>query len=90
MFKWYLIGIALLALLASAGAAKYLYDQNAKLKTELAIKEAQNAEILKTANRHANRPRSRNDVDNELCKRARAREQSENPTVKRLPVRPCP
>lgn len=90
MFRWYLIGIALLALLSLAGGAKYLYDQNQSLKTEKAILEAQNAQITKTANRFANKPKSDDDVTDELCRRARGAESRDNKTNRKLPVRPCP
>lgn len=88
--KYIVIFFAILTALSAITATKILYEQNQKLKTEKAILEAANVEAVKQANKFINRPRSANDIDKRLCERARAAEQSENPTIKRLPVRPCP
>ena len=85
--------IALFALAIALGGGfliKWQHSRIEELKTTLTVLEAQNADILKQANKFANRPKSNNDVTNSLCQRARAAEQSENPTIKRLPVRTCP
>lgn len=88
--KAIIIGLCALALLTAVGSAKYLYDQNQSLKTNMALLEAQNEAAIKQANKFANRPRSDNDVTSILCERARAAEGNKDKPVGRLPVRACP
>jgi len=85
--------IGLFALLIIAGGGlliKWQHSRIEELKTTTALLEKQNEAITKTANRFANKPKSDDDVTNELCRRAQAEYRRENPTVKRIPVRSCP
>lgn len=90
-FRFIIWGIFALLFLAAAGSAKYLYDANQKLKTDMAILEAKKNEAVKQGNRYANRPRTLNDTDNRLCAWARRVEfGSEGKPKRGIPVRPCP
>jgi len=84
-------GVFFLALLGAVGTAKYLYDANQTLKSEKAILEARNAEVVKEGNRYANRPRTVPDRIDRVCKWARYVEERNKGKPKRgVPVRPCP
>lgn len=90
-FRLIMIVLAALALFAALGTAKYLYDQNQTLKTNLALEKAKKDEAVKQGNRFANKPRTFDDTNARLCKFARYVEERDNGKPKRgVPVRPCP
>jgi hypothetical protein len=89
--KLWIYALIALALFGALGTAKYLYDQNQKIKVELALEKAKKDEAVKEGNRYANRPRSHDDITERVCKWARYVEQQDQGKPKRkLPVRPCP
>ena len=80
-----------LALFGAIGSAKYLYDRNQTLKTELALEKAKKDEAVKEGNRYANRPRTPSDRVERLCKWAKYAEERNKGKPKRgVPVRSCP